>query len=639
MVSSEIKPQSIVGSSNDYNLPAQPKQMITIYRSPINDKEIYVYCDSKGRLSGVARLLYEKGCETIGRLPVLGVPSTLLQMGSICHLRSFFSRAHMIAERGFDGNIAHLHVHLSVDGGIKPQIPFQPGLSIGSVVNGESLDKMEEYADAMAKVEGFREQIRTSKQRLEELAKERALEVANPSLPTPNPFISIIDNEIAIINTYLKDISSTMSALVINTIPVMAHFHAGVRSPIDFEKSPRETDPRGFDSLNFNSQYIETQKQLSEIRERMSTSSSSSSASVSRGWGPFSASVAASWASGAADRVGNILKSDTTEGVLVVNAVVTTRNVRTFKHIEYDIEALRQILSVMKAPNPSDEELKRYGITKIVPQKNPANPNAEMKPKYKLYILTEAVMGGSFTGIITILKKSSTQGHRETHGRESSSSTQTSAGFSVGFFGSGKAAYSNASQSASQSEEDILRNSAHTRIKIEIIVQGVITPITRDMLERELVEHVNLNPAKFELSQTDLETAKVLINGTPAQKAVANQERTMKMDAAQVALLNTVRGLKTKTVSESIHSPATVHNGYDHFSERMTEDDGAGVPVGFYYDILDEERIEREIKKAEKAQTSTANPTAALNTQDKAIGLQKATQATSSTATKTDDDN
>ncbi|MCC6128252.1 MAG: hypothetical protein IT584_03525 [Chlamydiae bacterium] len=293
--------------------------------------------------------------------------------------------------------------------------------------------------------------------------------------------------------------------------------------------------------------------------------------------------VSSSWARAAADRVIQIQKQNIAEAVLVVNAFMTTRNVRTFTKISYNYDTLQKIYDTMRDDNVAKQA--EYGI----------NVDGDSK---EILILTEAVMGASFTGIITFLKEDKTRGSEEHHMQDSQHSSSVS--LKRGFFGIGvSAAGSYSGQSASGSEDSELTNHLNTRVNIEIFCQGAIPTFAREVVERELLKHVDLNPAKFELSTRDEKTVEDLLSGDVAKMERANLKQQVKMQNAAIGVLNACRGLKSVTEKEEIHTTHSIFTSYDNFSRQIVEDKDCGVPVGFNYTVLSQSEIKNLLETRE----------------------------------------
>ena len=379
------------------------------------------------------------------------------------------------------------------------------------------------------------------------------------------------------LNTFIN--SCSIASTNFKEISVLQPFHYGLCSPINMGASRIEIQPRSFESLSYTSNYINMSEEFSNVQEKINQSSNAGGGTLGLGYGLWQAKAFGTLAKGACERLTQVHQSQKAEGVLVVNAMVTTRNVRCFTDISYDKTVLAEILSVMESGDK--ESKKRIGIT----------------DDNKLYILTEAVLGGSFTGLIIFLKQEDIRRDRINKGKE--------IGITAGIGGAvaygpalGSLGYQHAFQSAEQAENDALNTIRNTNIKVEVFSQGSIPELTREVLDREIIRHLDLNPAKFEISQKDCNDAKDMVSGNPEARNLAICKRQMKIENAQVAIMNVCRGVTSfKGDKQTVHTTKTIMAAYDNFADRMISDSGCGIPIGFNYRVLTMDMIKAELEK------------------------------------------
>ncbi len=519
-------------------------------------------------------------------LELRGIPPDLLAVDGKGRLESYLRQCYPVVCKGVDGEDSAISLRPALLGGTRTRIPFQPGLALGSIVKGDVVKKLVAYADKTRQVEQYQMQIEEAEQRYNILeAKIRSYkEQGRANTSSGRALISVWEKEMeGITEKMIPNLEKALCAISYDS-DFFVNFQAGLHSPIDTEKSHIEIQPRAFDSLSYSSQYIKMGEDISKIHDKISQSSSSGSASASVGCWMGKGQVSAASARAAADRVVQIKGQEIAEAVLVVNAFMTTRNVRTFTKIHYNYDTLKKIYEAMQKDDPS--KWAEYGI----------NANEGSK---EILILTEAVMGASFTGIITFLNEGKTRGSEEHHFKESQHSA--SASVKRGFFGfGGSVGGSYSGQNASGSEDNVLANYSNTRVNIEIFCQGAIPTFAREVVERELLKHVDLNPAKFELSTRDEKTVEDLLSGDGQKMQRANLKQQVKMQNAAVGVLNACRGLKSVTEKDEIHTTHSVFTSYDNFSRQITEDKDCGVPVGFNYTVLSEKEIKELLDAREK---------------------------------------
>ncbi|MBS4170363.1 hypothetical protein [Neochlamydia sp. AcF95] len=559
---------------------------VNTYESLLNDKKIEVLYNKQTGLSAIIHFLDSPG-NVVSKslsLPLKGMPSELIIQKDVSQIKRFFENTHLIAEKGVEGKYTHVSVHISGKGGGNGKIPFQPGLALGCVVRGETLIKMEEYAQKMANEESIIEQIKSAEQRIDMLdAKIKARKEVKGRGEVTKALNNCWEEQITAAENLIDTLSKKLAERKDGEIPAFENFYQTLDlSPIDMARSQMEVLPRGFDSLHYSSQYINMEQELSEIHDRIAHSSIASSISANGGWLMLGGSASLSGASATSERLAQIKKEGIAEGVLVINAVATSRHVRCFTDLQYSKRKLQALLNAMNKNN--NDELKKYGISQ------------RTDGTKEIYLLTEAVLGGSFTALVTFSNESKMNRKLGENIHEHSINTAAKGGGNFVDWGVSLGS-SNAIQYGIQAENDILRSIVGTKVSIEIISQGAMPIFAGEIVEREIMKHVDLNPSKFELSKKDEEEAEIMATGKEKEKAIAVLQRRMKMENAQVAVMSTYRGLTSSKEKQNVHSTQSVMEAYENFVTQMTTDRDCGIPIGFNYQILTQKEIEEILEE------------------------------------------
>lgn len=242
------------------------------------------------------------------------------------------------------------------------------------------------------------------------------------------------------------------------------------------------------------------------------------------------------------------------------------------------------------------DDLERYGIT------------IGDRHGKSIYILTEAVLGGSFTALVTF-HEGSNEGISRT---VDSSNTGLSGGFALDALTPGGVTIgggiSGAKENKEIDEKKQLDSVRETKIDIEFISQGALPTFARDVVQQEILKHLNLNPSSYAISAKDSLEAEKLVQQTQ-EGDLARARYQMKMQNAQVAIMNAFDGLKEdqeqQKEQQNVHTMDSVMQAYESFASKITEDQECGVPVGFYYDILTQSDIEDLIQKLTKEKGNT----------------------------------
>lgn len=552
-------------------------RLLASYTDPLNDKRIEVWQQSNGACCADVSLLDQRGevASLIKGLPLQGLPSSLPEN----KFSAYLHHTHLVVERGIDGVYNRVIAHVSGVGGGNPKIPFQPGLAIGSIVAGETIEKMATYAQLQAKRDQLEEQIRSAEQQLELVGTK----IKSRSGKGPKDALTIVHKKEELqVQAYIEQLSTKLlDQASRDELPIFEAFQVGaVVSPLDMGATVIEIQPRGFDTAQFSSQYILMSANEEAIHDKIKQSSSTSSFSGSGGWLFGSTQISRTQSDAAASRVLQIKKEQKAEGVLVINSFVTTRNVRCVTKPVYRRDILEQILSVMKTGD--DNAKKQLGITKF--------GNSEA-----IYILSEVICGGSFTALVTFLDES--QMNRQASLQQSERTSSTSISGSANFWTiRAKAGYSSAGTSASKSEDDVLSSVSQTRIAIEFFAQGAIPAFTRNTLEKEILSHLKLDPSKYELSSQDVAGIEKIVKSTGEERQIAILQQDVKMKNAQVGILNSYRGMTADKQVQNVHTMESVMGAYENFADQISHDKECGIPLGFNYMILTRGAIEKELE-------------------------------------------
>jgi cell division protein FtsB len=509
-----------------------------------------------------------------------------------------------VPEKSSDGKINRVVVHVSGLGGGNPKIPFQPGLALGSVVYATDIDKLIAYAQANAEITQWEDEITDCENKIKELEQKEAIYSQKASCTN---LVVAFGKQKELVNAKLKKAITSLEELVkkfetdkedkLEKYVPTTTFRAVAESPIDKEASVVQVLPWSFDSMTFRSNFISMESASSSSATKNTASSSSSSFSASAEYNGFFVSGGAHFSrtvsEAIASRLTEIKKSERAEGVLVINAFSTTRNVRVITDLKYNLSKLEGLKGIFDKDKVDEKEKEKYGISK----------------DGKIYLLTEAILGGSFTALVTQLKTSQAQQTSQSSLKNTSSAYDV--GGHVGGFGM-KASVnaSGASNSSRRNESDSLSSRADVSLQIEFICQGALPLFGRNLVTTEIMKHLHLAPTRNELVSQDLQTSKELLSNDTTTRMIANQKRQLEMGRL-AATISACRETTTSSQTYNVHTIDSVYQAYESFAEQMAKDENCGVPIGFNYTILDKTGIENEIRRLSVPKPSP-NPSPSL---------------------------
>lgn len=533
------------------------------------------YSAESGLLANVTPLKADIDSKRLLNVPIARFPVEIARRGIYSQIIKIFQNSYLKLINGPTGTAQAVEVFPSLKGGMMtPKIPVQPGIALGSLVNGETISKMNAYTEQMAQITHLEQLIQSIDQRM------KAIEYLSESeLTTSNQV------EKKRLDSLKTEVTAKITALANeeHPIPIFSSLQVAMQSPLDLERCNIVNQPKSFDSMQYRSQYVDFYQSENSLKDQIHQASNSGTLSAQGGWTIFSASASVSRAKSTADRISSIKKSGRSNGVLVVDSYLTKRNVRGFSSLKYDKNALERFADIManktKLPSEEHQDLcKKCGIS--IENGEPV-----------IYIVTETVLGGSFTALVTFLKESSMSREAEIHSKETTYSGSIQAG--IGSIASVGASLTRSN--AQQSESDFLKQIMSTKIEIEFISQGAIPGFARNVVEKEIIQHLSLNPAQFTPSHAEKEQAQALISATGSELATLQLQRKMHMENVQVATINACRGLTETKEEQKVHTPESVLGAYENFAKQMSTDTEAGVPIGFNFTRLTLEDIQREL--------------------------------------------
>lgn len=518
-----------------------------------------------------------KAIKQEGPYSVEGLPKVILESKDAGKLKKYFSQVHLF----FEAKKGSVSLRISGPGGMQPKIPFQDGLALGSIIQGEILEKMNQYVSETKEMDALIQQLESAKRHIIQLETEINSHQEN------NILKQITQKRIEFENKRIKSITERMTDLLSKhdgEVPIFQGFRQGLESPIDFHKSHTMVQPRAFPSLSFSSQYIHNSTSLSEIQDKLSVSSTSNGVAGKLGWDFLGGSISADFSRAVSNRVARICQKEKTDGVLALNASYTSSFVRSFENIEYDSHKLTTIYKAMTEGTAKD--LEKYGITIF---------NDGTKA---ILILTEAVLGGSFTGLVTITKQSELERDLAKKQSENIIELGLGGGLKTGLWDVNVGG-SSSTQWGSMSENDKASQISNTRIEVEILSQGAIPNFSSATSPVEqVVKHLDLNPANFQLAPEDKAMLNALSNASQSEKDKLIQERRLQLTNAQAATQNVMREIISQKTKHSVHSIESVTSAFENFCKQVITDPNSGIPLGFNYQILTEKQIGKLLERS-----------------------------------------
>jgi len=395
-----------------------------------------------------------------------------------------------------------------------------------------------------------------------------------------NKRLKLLENQIKTKQSKLNQLydnedqaSNELNDFIMNSINKKdsAEFEMSPESPVDYSKSKVVIQDRSFDSIRFHSSYINSENCGSEVKNFVGQLSGST--------GMSSVFASANVEGSITSRVSRGMSSDRSVGTLLIGCSVTTRYVRCFENMTWDMRKLWDYVTIL-------------------------NGKSSGKMEYQdLIYFTEAVLGGSFIGLVHILK-TSTNTNDLTKLAANSRLIVTANRDAAGDFSKNLSA-------GFLNEIQKVTSIASTQVEIEFISLGAIPGFKRYNMPFKVSEMADLNPSVMTLTKEDEDYVDEVYDdnygttGSKENKTVKYMEKKRIRDAnSQQTIINTFKGVNEIKTDQEIHNINSLYDAFENFEKIITTDKLAGVPVGFNFQLLDKKEVERLIKfEQQKIQT------------------------------------
>ena len=578
------------------------KEFIYSYTDMIGSRRVDIYKKNERSLTAsVYKLSHNIATKLLASdLPVYGIPEAL-DVTDNNKIRKFFMYTYFMPEKSCDSEYNRVVAHAKVIGGMKSQIPHQPGLALGSVISSKVLEEMNTYADNIAISEAMEEEMQTIEQRIETL---EAKILAKKTRDCYKKLVESWENEQKALLKKLENIADTMAANAGHDKeeertpdkPIVIEpkkYCSSLQSPVDSALSKIEVQVRGFDSLHYSSQYFRTSEQESIDQDQIKQVSGSGAISGEGGFLLFNAKASLELEGAISSRINRAKKSKAAKGLLVINASSTSRYVRCYTDLKFDKDRTKSIVESMKTID-SKEKLSELGISVRDGRK-------------QIYILTEAVLGGSFQAYVTFLDEEETAREIENKAKEGKVGASAQGGFS-GPLGGGPAKIGGnvglSLHGNKEDKQDKLTGNTNTSINIEFVCNGVVAQFNRRDLEHEIIEHMDLNPSNYYPNEQELNSLSTDLTSSPSDFAANASQRGMAMENAQAAVLNTIQALTSSKSTQSVHDITSVMEAFDDFVSKISSDPNSGMPIGYGYQVFTQEQLEEKLRELENVSTA-----------------------------------
>ena len=289
--------------------------------------------------------------------------------------------------------------------------------------------------------------------------------------------------------------------------------------------------------------------------------------------------------------------------ILILRSFGKTGRIMRFKHIQYDRRVLENILDAMKSSSPSKQV--EWGISSSGEQKC-------------IYVLTEAVMACSIT--ILLKYKDRSQIQRQAKQEHRGQSTILS-----GLLGARKLLFlpftmggTHVSRNTNQEGDDESNSSSTMFVDYEIEADGAHVPLDFEPHESSFYKSAPINPSLQKEEELLAERLyQAWTNNDEEEKKKLFIQYALQQEKMQGIIRTTVQSVIEEKKNHSLMLSEAGMQAFKGFTNQLINNPVVGVPDEYFYQILTQDMIERELgavpTQTQPQQSREGNNTSTIN--------------------------
>lgn len=455
-------------------------------------------------------------------------------------------------------------------------IPYDPSLTLASIVSDTALKNVEDIAKAQAPVDAAQDALNSL------ISSKRSFDMTKTEIKNLGVDATALDTELVKLNDAIAKAAATYVSAKMKAEPEIQKLrenirmvHSQVESPIDFLKTDIKTLPLAADTMNMDVQYFSfdsNSQDADSFSSQIASYVSASSGSI------FTPSVTAKLSTAASTQVSRQVSSHRIEGTLVLSVTCTHKNASVLApfvlHIDKAIKVWNHLF-----PGKKLDPTSRATMMKIA-----ANESQENKEKFSL--ISGTTFGSSFVGMVHVLNSSSTNvGETMTAAATSLQATMNTGAWFA------RAEGKTGVDSKFASDVKNLLSQQNVTSHVTLLSMGVIPSMVSNEISKTVEKFTNFSPEANMKQVMGIQTATESEQQTVAQMAEASRTGEQASEVQGKTIESTMGALSVIDESKNkildINSMMTALEDYLKKAAEGT----AGVPINYMLKDIDEKML------------------------------------------------
>jgi hypothetical protein len=455
-------------------------------------------------------------------------------------------------------------------------IPYDPSLTLASVVSEAALKNVEEIAKAQAPVDAAQDALNSL------ISSKRSFDMTKTELRNLGVDTTALDTELTKMKDSIGKAAATYATAKMAAEPQIQKLresirtvHASVESPIDYLETDIKTMPLAADTMNMDVQYFSFDSNSQNAASFSASVASYVSESASTIFGP---SQSTKLGTAASTQVSQQLSAHKIEGTLVLSVSCTHKNASILAPFVLQIDKAINVWNRL-FPGKKLDPTSRAAMLKIA-------MNESQEDREKFSIISGTTFGSSFVGMVHVLNTTDTSvGERLTAAAQSLQAMMDSGTWFAKLEGRTgvNSKFANAVKNL-LSQQNV---SSH----VTLLSMGVIPSMVSNDVAIAVKEFASFDP------KTNMEQVAAI------QNATADEQSTIKSMAEASRTGEQSSALQGKVIESSLSALATIDEDKNKILDvnsmmtaledylKKAAEGNAGVPINFYLKNIDQKML------------------------------------------------
>jgi len=458
-------------------------------------------------------------------------------------------------------------------------IPYDPALTLGSIVPLDKLANIQSIAAAQAPADAAEAAMNAA------ISLQRSLDMTIQELINmgidPGDLLKTAQDQKKNVTDSAVAYAKAKVAAETAIAPMRANIlrvDKEIESPIDYNRSVLKQMPLSADSLQMNVQYFSYDKNAQTSQSQAATIASFVSDSLSI----FGDSFAGQAGATASSQVNSQHAKHSIAGTLVIAITCTHKTAQVFAPFILDVDkGVRAWNSLFPGDMIKTDDVGSIGEI---------GAKAETEEAKQFYILSGATYGSSFVGMVHVLNTSETTSSQDME----SVATSLQGQFEVGAWFATETGGFGVTDSFSNSAKNLL-STQNIQSHCSAVTMGIIPSIKSNQVKMAVQQFADFDPGK------EMQSLAVL------QGATASENDSVAKSAESARTGQQMLSLKNATIKSSLSSLSTIDDGAnniidtnsmmtaldDYIQKCIGGGDNIGVPINYFLKPMTQGMIAR----------------------------------------------